>query len=329
MPRFSVIVPVYNVEAYLEKCVSSILNQTFSNYEIILVDDGSTDKSGELCETLALASSDKIKVIHQENKGLGGARNTGLENAIGEYVLFIDSDDYIKETTLQEVNAFIDEKQVDMVMFDYCTVDEQGNIIDTVSVYDKPNCSFSLSEYPEMLFVTNCAWNKVYKRSIFEETKVLFPNREWFEDLSTVIKLYPFVKKIGYLNQCFYYYVQRSGSIMSNKNIDRNIEIISAIESLLSFYKENNLYEKYKEELEYLAVLHIYVLASVRVIKADYKSQLITDFKDYIKKNFPTYNQNKYVLKMSKKEKLIIKLLDTNNRFVLKTVLGLGDMLKK
>lgn len=331
MTRFSIVVPVYNVEDYLEKCVNSILNQEYKDYELVLVDDGSTDKSGAICDRLVLENKDKIsiKVIHQENEGLGGARNTGLANATGEYVWFIDSDDSIKENALEEINAYIEKNQVQMVVFDYCTIDENDKIMETVSCFNKTDEVFSLQNCPEMLFMPNSAWNKVYKRSLFEKVNVKFPDREWFEDLSTVIKLYPFIDRVGYINQGFYLYLQRSGSIMFSKNIDRNREIISAVDSVIRFYKENNLFDKYKEELEYLAVLHIYVLASVRVMKVDSKSKLLEEFKEYIQINFPAYHNNKHVLKMTKKEQLIIKLLDGNQRFMLKNLLRVNDALKR
>lgn len=320
---------MYNVEEYIEKCIYSILNQTFTDFELIVVDDGATDKSAEKAQKIVNANPEKIKLIHQENKGLGGARNTGLANSTGEYIWFVDSDDSIKENALEEINAFIEKNQVQMVVFDYCTIDENNTIIETVNCYDKANEVFSLENCPDMLFMTNSAWNKVYKRSLFEKTNVEFPDREWFEDLSTVIKLYPYVERVGYINQCFYLYFQRSGSIMSSKNIDRNREIISAVDSLINFYKDNNLFDKYKDELEYLAVLHIYVLASIRVAKADSKSKLLDEFRKYIKVNFPNYHHNKYVLKMSKKEQLIIKLLDGNQKFLLKNMLRINDALKR
>ena len=329
MPKFSVIIPMYNVEDYIEKCILSVLNQTFTDFEIIVVDDGATDKSAQRAEKLAKENPQKIKLIHQENKGLGGARNTGLSHATGDYIWFVDSDDFIKESALEEINAFIKKTGAQMVVFDYCTVDENDNAGDMVYGCDKPDEIFSMEKYPEMLFMPNSACNKVYERSLFEKTSVTFPEREWFEDLSTVIKLYPYIERAGYLNQCLYFYFQRSGSIMYNKNTDRNREIINAVESLIKFYKENNLYDKYKDELEYLAVLHIYVLASVRVIKADHKSKLLDEFKKYIQTTFPSYHENKYVVKMSKKEQLIIKLLDSNQKFVLKNMLRVNDALKR
>ena len=208
MPKFSVIIPMYNVEDYIEKCILSVLNQTFTDFEIIVVDDGATDKSAQRAEKLAKENPQKIKLIHQENKGLGGARNTGLSHATGDYIWFVDSDDFIKESALEEINAFIKKTGAQMVVFDYCTVDENDNAGAMVYGCDKPDEIFSMEKYPEMLFMPNSACNKVYERSLFEKTSVTFPEREWFEDLSTVIKLYPYIERAGYLNQCLYFYFQ-------------------------------------------------------------------------------------------------------------------------
>ena len=130
MAKISVIIPVYNVKAYLEKCVESVVNQDFSDYEIILIDDGSSDGSENLCDRLG-EKYPEIKVIHQENKGQGGARNTGIENASGEYLLFVDSDDYIKEDALSFLYKTATENGSDIVSFGMDFVEEDGGITST------------------------------------------------------------------------------------------------------------------------------------------------------------------------------------------------------
>ena len=131
MPKYSLIVPVYNVQKYIEKCISSILDQDYANYEIIIVDDGSTDKSAEIIDRIANLNRDKIVSIHQENKGLGGARNTGLEKATGKYVWFIDSDDTIAPYSLKHLDEFIQKQEVDILVFDRVAIDELGNEMET------------------------------------------------------------------------------------------------------------------------------------------------------------------------------------------------------
>ena len=132
--KFSVVIPVYNVKEYLEKCVQSVLAQHSDEYEIILVDDGSTDGSGELCDALAARTPEKIRVVHKTNGGLGDARNVGLEHARGDYLVFLDSDDYIDETMFAELSEKIDETHADIISFGF-RVDNGG---DTSQVFIDP-----------------------------------------------------------------------------------------------------------------------------------------------------------------------------------------------
>lgn len=308
MAKFSIVVPVYNVEDFLEKCVNSILKQKYKDYELVLVDDGSTDKSGAICDRIVLENKDKvnIKVVHQENKGLGGARNTGIEVATGEYLFFIDSDDTIVDGTLQILSEYIEDNDVDIVTFDIVKVDENSNELYTILgfLYE---CVVSTPEENKQLILTeHSACNKVIRKSLFIENDVRFPERLWFEDLATIFKLFPYAK-MGYINKAFYVYLERTGSIMNNAKCDKNIDMVTAMNSTLSFYREKGLFEKYYDELEYVAAFHLYYLSSIRVMRVDSKHSLLKTFKEYIDKEFPNFRQNKY---LGKKEKIIIKLLD-------------------
>ena len=163
--KFSVVIPVYNVKEYLERCVTSVLNQPCADYEMILVDDGSTDGSGALCDRLALRSP-KIRVIHQKNGGLGAARNTGIEHALGDYLVFIDSDDYIDASMLPDLAAKIDETHADIITFGFRT-DNNGN---TSAVFIDPlpeNRIFTLADTPTLLLALPNAWNRIYTRKLF------------------------------------------------------------------------------------------------------------------------------------------------------------------
>lgn len=328
MPKYSLIVPVYNVENYIENCINSILVQDYKDYEVIIVDDGSIDASGYKADKIAKLNSEKVKVIHQKNKGLGGARNSGLMKASGEYVWFIDSDDTIANNALKEIDDFIVKHKVDLVVFDYLYVDEKGKKLSREVGFSKPGTISTLEETPEMLFMANSACNKVYRKDLFEMTGVLFPEHKWFEDLCTVVKLYPFAKKIGYLDKELYFYLQRSGSIMKNKNIERNYEIIDVFTSLISYFEKINLYSKYYNEIEYLAIIHVYLLASVRVLKVDSNNRLLKEFKNYLEEKFPEYKNNQYYNSMSKKNKLILALLDKEKYFLLKVLFKINSKLK-
>ena len=169
MPKASVIVPVYNVEGYLEKCVQSVLAQTEKDFELLLVDDGSTDHSGKLCDTLAQTDS-RIRVIHQQNQGLGGARNTGIREAKAPWILLADSDDWIEPGILEKTLAAAGKApDIDLVMFAYRTVDEAGRELGVFRENMPKGQALSLDQRPDILLTAPCAWNKLYRASLFHD----------------------------------------------------------------------------------------------------------------------------------------------------------------
>ena len=318
MPKYSIVVPVYNVEEYIEKCINSILKQDYHDFEIIIVNDGSTDGSKDIIDEIAKKHPEIIKVIHQKNKGLGGARNTGLEQARGEYVWFVDSDDTIRADALTVINCFLEKEQADLLAFDLMDVDEQGNhLAKEKGITWEYKGVFSINEMPQILFVSPSACNKIFKRTLFEQDHIRFPEHVWFEDLFTIPKIYLHAKKIGYIDESLYLYLQRQGSIMKNSNIEKNKDIMGALEEIVLYYKKNDVYERFKEEMEYLAIVNVYLLASVRVLKGNRKSYLLSELKGYMEKNFPEYKKNKYYPLLPKKHKIVIQLLDKKHYWLL------------
>lgn len=306
--KFSVVIPVYNVKEYLEKCVQSVLAQHSDEYEIILVDDGSTDGSGELCDALAARTPEKIRVVHKPNGGLGDARNVGLEHARGDYLVFLDSDDYIDETMFDELSEKIDETHADIISFGF-RVDNGG---DTSQVFIDPlpeGRVFSLEDCPELLLALPNAWTRIYARQLFLQTGIRYPGRVWYEDIRTTTKLFAKAKGIASVHRPYYYYVVRQNSITRNKNVDRNREIIDAFDDLLGWYRENGLFERYRDELCRLAIDHIFLAASVRVLMTDPKHPLLREFYQYMRKYFPNFEKNRYVPQLPRSKKLAFHLL--------------------
>ena len=265
----SVIIPVYNVEKYIEKCIESVLEQTFGDFEIIVVIDGSTDGSEAIARRLQEENPGKITVINQENKGLGGARNTGIINARGKYLLFVDSDDYIEKELLADATKIIESENSDIVFFDFNYVDENGAFLECGKAIPTGNSEFSAM--PEALTAWPCAWNKLYKKELFTENDIFYPDRLWFEDLATTPRLLCETNKISYIEKPYYNYVQRSDSIMadSKKNasrILRNKEILTAYELSENYFLQKGKHRQYYPELEYLAVYHILFTAAMRAL---------------------------------------------------------------
>ena len=308
--RFSVVIPAYNVAEYLEKCVSSVRAQTFGDWEAILVDDGSTDGvTGALCDRLDREGGDRFRVIHQENGGLGAARNTGIEAAKGEYLVFLDSDDYIAPEMLEKLNDRIDRTHCDLYTFGF-RVDKDGNT-DEIHLDDLPaDKPFTLAEYPRLLLATPNAWNRIYRTEFFRNSGIRYPGRVWFEDIRTTMKLFALAESIEAVQEPFYYYLVREGSITRNAKAERNREILDAFEDLLAFYRENNLFDRYQKELCRLAIDHIYLAASVRVLRIDRKSPLLSEFAAYMEQEFPGYCSNCYLGELSKARRLVFALLE-------------------
>ena len=308
MPKATVVVPVYNVEKYLEKCVDSILAQTEPDFELLLVDDGSTDGSGRLCDKLA-EKDGRVRVIHQKNQGLGGARNTGIQQAQGDWLLLVDSDDWIEPQTLEKTMEAGLREEADLVMFAFRTVDEQGRELGVFREDMPKERGIGLQEHKEALLTAPCAWNKLYRRNFFQGTGLAYPPRVWYEDLRTSPKLMAKAGRMVFLDEVGYNYLQRQGSIMKSANLERNREILDAFDDLLPWFRKEGLFEAYRRELEYLAVFHVYLTAGVRVALADRKSPLLRELAAYVEERFPGWRQNPYLPKLGGKRRLLVSLL--------------------
>lgn len=328
----SVIIPVYNVEKYIEKCVTSVLEQTFDDFEIIVVIDGSTDGSEAKARKLQEENPGKIIIINQENKGLGGARNTGIINARGEYLLFVDSDDYIEKDLLADATKIIESENSDVVIFDFDYVDESGALLKHERAVPMGNAE--LSVMPGVLTAWPCAWDKLYKKTLFTENGIFYPDRLWFEDLATTPRILSETLKISYLAKPYYNYVQRSDSIMadSKKNsarILRNKEILTAYELSENYFLQTGKHAQYYSELEYLAVYHILFTATMRVNKSDPGNMLQAQLVDYTLKKYPHFEKNKYYkCLLSQKDRISIWFLRHKLFRMLHLILDINRKLK-
>lgn len=213
MQKLSVIVPVYKVEPYIHKCVDSILGQTYTNLEVILVDDGSPDNCGKICDEYA-AKDKRVKVIHKKNGGVSDARNAGIDISTGDIVGFIDSDDYIEARMYQEMIDYMEHNNLDIVCAD--TNQVKGNKIKFKPRYKKNYVWNKQEALSEILNgnLDNAAWNKIYKREIIGNTR--FPQGRVYEDVATIYKFIYNADKVGYLSKPYYYYVKRKGSIVTS-----------------------------------------------------------------------------------------------------------------
>lgn len=246
----SVIVPIYNVELYLNKCINSIINQTYKNLEIILVDDGSTDTSGYIAENYA-SIDDRIFVIHKKNEGLSVARNYGLDFATGDWIAFVDSDDWINERFIECMLQVAKDYECEIVQCDMLKPTLDGDFIDQYArcpiIFD--NISFLKASYDLLKVKNNFVWNKIYKKALFDEIR--FPHFKLHEDEFTTYKLIWRCKKIGYISNKLYYYRQRYGSIMGNAFDNKNLDALEASKEKADFFHDIGLFELEDKELLY------------------------------------------------------------------------------
>lgn len=315
MPKASIIVPVYKVAEYLETCVRSILAQTERDFELLLIDDGSPDECGSMCDAFSQADP-RIRVIHQENRGLGGARNTGIEAAQGDWLLFVDSDDWIDPETLKTALSAAEEAGAQLAVFGFRTVDEQGRTLGVFQEALPMGTAFSPKERKDTLLIAPCAWNKLYRKELFTQTGIRYPSRVWYEDIRTTLKLLSQTEQMLCLDFVGYNYLQRAGSIMNSGNLRRNREIVDAFDDLLPWFSERGLLDQYRDELCYLTAFHVYFTASVRALRAEQtdkplvRQKLLPEFRTYVKEKFPAYRKSRYLSRLSKSQRLLWFLLE-------------------
>lgn len=325
--KLSVIVPVYNTEKYLNKCVDSLLDTSFQDYEILLVDDGSTDGSPAMIDALARLHPDVIRAIHQENTGPGGARNNGIRSALGQFILFIDSDDYLTPQALDRLVPCFD-LDFDICIFDALSVRETGEMLQylTGSKNRKPE---TLKDTPTLLLEMPAVWNKVFRKSLFTDHAIHFPDKAWSEDVRTVFKVYLHAEHIITLPEPLYNYVQRGSSIMHSSNCKRNLEIIDAINELSEYYRAHDALELYQNELEYVAFEHQLITASVRVAMADAKSPVLDQLREDFFSKYPDYSQNPYIQQISFNRKLPLLLIRSRHYGILRLIMRLNEKIKR
>ncbi len=241
MIKVSIIVPVYNVEEYLGKCVNSLIAQTYKNIEIILVDDGSSDNCPHICDEFGKTDS-RVKVIHKENGGLSSARNSGIRIAIGDYIAFVDSDDYVKENYIELLlNACVENNCTVSACgyYEYYSEDNYnivcGESDGVISSIDAVKDIFTMKN--EICVV---AWNKLYAKELFIDNNISYPEGKIHEDVFTTYKLCALADNVAYVNEPLYYYVQRQTSIMGQSFSPKRLQLIEAVESISPFVKENS-----------------------------------------------------------------------------------------
>lgn len=300
----SVIIPIYNVEKYLTKCIESVINQTYKNIEIILVNDGSTDNSKAIIDKYSSIDS-RIKVINKKNGGLSDARNVGIELAKGEYITFLDSDDWIELNMYEKLYKYIKQENADIVQCSYQKVyDEEVNNQknkEEVNIMSGEKSLYNLGEK------TVVVWNKIYKRELFNDIR--FPKGKYHEDEFTIYKVLYKANKIVDLNLPLVYYRQREDSIMNSKFNLKRLDALEAFNERLAFYKEKNLDEL--QQITFAQILHFTNLFYIKIKDSDIdnKHEILKVLRKSIKKDYILFMKNKYV---TLKQKILLTIFILN-----------------
>lgn len=260
-PQISIIVPIFNVDEYLYRCLYSISSQTYENFEVVMVDDGSTDESFSIAQGFEAADG-RFKLYKNTVKGVSFARNFGLEKAQGEYLAFVDSDDFVDPHYLHRLYYRAKSTKADVVCCNYAVYTQESGDIHTIKLR-KPRKGEYSSEKAVKKTVSDWSmrsylWNKLWKRELFMENNIRFPHM-YFEDLAMVSTLLYFANKVVVIDQCLYYYTRRKDSIVYSTNINKINDYVLSLGVLRNFFEQQGDYKRYRLSHLHLATTMFFV----------------------------------------------------------------------
>ncbi len=306
--KVSVIIPVYNVEKYIRQCLESIINQTLKEIEIIIVNDGTRDNSMKIVEEYIL--DERIRVINKENGGLSSARNTGILAAQGKYICFIDSDDFIEKSMLEELYNIIEEKNFDVVDSDIFLYDDKS-----YEIKERKNKEYLKIEKGLTLWEKYNVevWNKIYRKSFLLDNNIFFEEGIIHEDDLFSIKILSSTNKIGHINRSFYYYrINRLGSIMTNIDLEKKLYSLKIITIRIKEFQKALQYDSFSFLM--LSILEMqYLIKVCNINKENIKRSEIQELEYNIKNNWKNLEDfEKDILKNFLREGIVNKKMYYN-----------------
>lgn len=294
-PKVSVIVPVYNTEKYLRKCLDSLVFQTLEDIEVVAVNDGSPDNCKAILEEYRERFPEKMQVIHKENGGQASARNIALGMCRGEYIGFLDSDDFVHEDMFEKLYNEATAKDADYAACGYTDITYEG---EKVVVLQNYVASKVAKQTKDMFFGALVSpFLHIYKRSVIEKAKVTFPEGYIYEDTAFYLNLIPYVHNIATVEEPLAVRLRRSNSTTTTFKKERIRHIMPVIGNSIDYYKSNNFWDEYKDELEYFCVKVLLCSSMQRVsrlTKFRDARELAGETLDFIEENFPDYRRSKY-----------------------------------
>lgn len=292
MIKVSVIVPVYNVENYLSKCLDSLVSQTLNGMELLLIDDGSTDSSSVIIEQYKKKYPNLIRTFSKKNGGQGSARNLGIREATGEYIGFVDSDDYVSSDMFEKLYKKAKQENADIVTCNYYYL--SGDKQEKIKLYQpKKNTDLFFEPWA-------APWNKLYRRSIFVEHQIYYPEIRAYEDTAFYANMIPFVHTISNVDDALVYQVYRKSSTMNAAQNERVLLIFDVVQYIQDFYQKQGIYSQYYKYLEYFCskiLLSSSVLRICQIRDRKTRNEYLAKTLEEVKTRFPQYKKNKFFKK--------------------------------
>ena len=300
--KVSVIVPMFNVENYVEQCLDSLSRQTLRDMEVILVDDGCTDNTPLIADKYVTKYPERFRMVHKKNGGLSDARNYGIPYAKGQYLAFLDSDDWVEPPLYEKLSVQMDQG------CDVCLTDIEYYFEDPSKRYVMKGLSSWPAEtmQKKALLSPMFAWNKMYKAEFFRRDGWRYPLHTWYEDTPVSAPVLATAKNIGYLPECLIHYRQREGSIMADTSSPRLVEIFGVMMMLRTAFHRLGLYEQYYDELEYLHVEHLRLYGMFRFLRSSQWRYYYERSEDTMRNNFPNWRRNRYLRNLNAKNRLFL-----------------------
>jgi glycosyltransferase involved in cell wall biosynthesis len=312
--KISVIVPVYNVEQYLERCLSSLVDQTLEEIEIIVVNDGTPDNSQSIIDNFVQTYPNKIVPFKKENGGLSSARNYGIVEAHGEYIGFVDSDDFVELDMFEKMYLHAKESDADIVVTNI--INEYHNNVVKKYLNDINIFGKSILESPQILLNSKSyACNKIYRTKMWKDNNFEFPLKLHFEDSYIIYNVLACANKVECVNIPMYHYIRSRTDSITNTLDNKIFDIFHSCNNIIKFYKEKDYYNKLYHQLETLCIRHIFVriniLYNTKYCKLS-KEYFMVAF-TYLNQHFPNWEKNEYFFRKNAKEKIVMKIKTNRN----------------
>lgn len=307
MEKLSVIIPVYNTKTYIPVCLESMINQSYANLEIIVIDDGSTDDSYAMVMDYQTRYPNLIQVIHQENQGISAVRNRGMQLATGRYLTFLDSDDYVETTMYEKMMSKAIANDLDIVVCDFYEDEEASG---ASRIEKLPSFATThLSKQPDLLYNINSSpWNKLYRSEFLRQHQLLFPLNCKYEDAEFVLLALEKATSIGKVDEALLHYIIHSGSETTVMN-EKVRDIFVILEHIKDAYAKSEFASLYEEALEYFFIrrITIYCLQQAYQKDASFAYAFIDDAYAFLHKHYPAWRKNPVFHERESKLKFILK----------------------